>query len=152
MKKRNLIIFVVLGAVIIMGGLAACKPGFHHRGFDRFDVAAMTGRVAWMLDLTADQKVELERLAGEVAEQAKIMREERDACRQEVADLVRQDTIQPEVVDAMVAEKIAKMQTMADFVTVRLMEFHKILTPEQREKIAGQIENFTPGGFRFAMR
>jgi uncharacterized membrane protein len=94
----------------------------------------------------------LERLAGEVAEQAKIMREERDACRQEVADLVRQDTIQPEVVNAMVAEKIAKIQIMADFVTLRLTAFHKTLTPEQREKVAGLIENFTPGGFRFAMR
>jgi Spy/CpxP family protein refolding chaperone len=44
------------------------------------------------------------------------------------------------------------MQEMADFATERLIAFHKILTPEQREKIAGQIENHTPGGFWHAKR
>lgn len=152
MKKRNKIVPVILGVIILMGGLSACKHGFHARGFDDFDLDAMTERIAWRLDLTESQKTTLDRIAGEIVEKAKTMHSESEPCRQELADLVRQEELKLETVDEMVAERMVKIQAMADFVTERIVEFHEELTPEQREKIADQIENHTPGDFGHAWR
>jgi hypothetical protein len=138
--------------IILTGGLSACKHGFHARGFDEFDLDAMTERIASRLDLTESQKAELDRIAGEIAEKAKTMHSDSETCHQELADLVRQEEIQLEILDEMVAEKMVKIQAMADFITERIVEFHEKLTPEQREKIAEQIENHTSGNFRHAWR
>ncbi len=151
MKKRNFIIFITIGAIIFTGGLAACKRGYHH-GFDEFDLAAITGRIASRLDLTESQKTELDRLAEEIADQAKAMHAGHAQRRQELADVIRQDSIDRDLVDARIAEKLESMREMADFVAERVIEFHSILTPEQREKVATHIEKRSSGGCRFGMR
>jgi Spy/CpxP family protein refolding chaperone len=152
MQKRNIIILITIGTIILMGGLAACKRGYHHRGFDEFDLAAVTGRIASRLDLTESQETELDRLAAEIADKAKTMHAGHAQRYQELADVIRQDTIDRDIVDARIGEKLEKMQAMADFVADRLIAFHSILTPEQREKIAEHIEDRSSGGCRFGMR
>jgi Spy/CpxP family protein refolding chaperone len=151
MKKRNLIIFIIIGAILLTGGLAACKRGYHH-GFDEFDLAAITGRIASRLDLTESQKTELDRLAGEIADKAKSMRAEREQRLQELADVVRQDTIDREIVAARIDEKFESLREMADFVADRVIAFHATLTPEQREQIAAHIEDRSSGGCRLGLR
>ncbi len=152
MKKRNLIIFITIGAIILTGGLAACKHGTHHQCFDEFALAAITGRMASRLELTESQKAELDRLAGEIAEKAEAMHAGREQRMQELADTIRQDTIDREIVDARIAEKLETMHEMADFVAERVIAFHGILTPEQREKVAVHIEDRSSGGCRLSMR
>lgn len=151
MKKRNVII-VTLSALILIGGVGACKHGSRCGGFDRFDLAAATARIASRLDLTASQKADFEQIAGEIAEKANAMHADRENRLQALADLVRQDTIGRDVVDGMIAEKIEMLREMADFSAERLIAFHRTLTPEQREMIASRIESRSSDGCRFGIR
>ncbi len=152
MKKKTIVIVITLSAFLLIGGVAACKHGHHPGGFDQFDLAAATERIASRLDLTEPQKADLEQMAGEVAEKAKAMHTEYANRHQELADLIRQDAVRKDVVDGMIAEKMEKMREMADFAADRLIAFHGTLNPEQREKIAAHIENRSSGGCRFGWR
>lgn len=151
MKKRNVII-VTLSALILIGGVAACKHGRHCGGFDEFDLSAATDRIASRLDLTESQKVDLERIAAEIAEKANAMHADHESQHREIADLVRQESIDRADVDRLVDEKMEKMMAMVDFAAERLIAFHGTLTPEQREKIATRIENRSSGGCRLGWR
>ncbi len=154
MKKKNVLIAIVvtLSALFLIGGVAACKRGFHHGGFDEFDLSAATDRIASRLDLTESQKADLEKIAQEIAEKAKTMCADRETCRLELADLVRQESIDEKVVDQMITDKMAKMRELANFSAEQLIAFHATLTPEQREEIATRIEEHSSGGCRIGMR
>ncbi|WP_419661557.1 hypothetical protein Dvar_19910 [Desulfosarcina variabilis str. Montpellier] len=151
MKKKWIIIVGIIG-ILLIGGIGACRLGCHPGGFDEFDLEAITNRVGSRLDLTESQKTEFERMAGEVTEKAKTMHAQRDAFREELAELVRQDDIDKAVVDEMIEQKMVKMREMADFVTERLITFHSTLTSEQREKIATRIEEQDSDRCRFGLR
>lgn len=152
MKKKRVMIVITLTAFILIGGVAACKHGHHRGGFDEFDLAAATDRIASRLDLTESQKTDLEQMAGEIAQKAKAMHADHENRHQELADLVRQDVIDRDDVDQRFTEKMESIREMADFAADRLIAFHRSLTPEQREKIAAHIENRSSGGCRFGLR
>ena len=152
MQKKNVMIVITSCALFLIGGVIACRQGHHPGGFDEFDLAAATDRIASRLDLTESQKTDLEQIAGEIVEKAKAMHADHAGRHQEIADLVRQDAIGRDVVDGLIDDKIARVREMADFVVPRLITFHGTLTPEQREKIAVHIEDRWSGGCRFGWR
>jgi len=152
MKKTTIMIVITLSTLFLIGGVAACKHGHRLGGFDEFDLAAVTNRIASRLDLTESQKADLEQIAGEIAEKAKGMHADHESRRQEIADLMRQDTVGRDVVDGLIDDKLARVREMADFAAERRIAFHGTLTPEQREKIAAHIEDRSFGGCRFGWR
>jgi Spy/CpxP family protein refolding chaperone len=152
MKKKSGIIVITLCALFLIGGIAACKHGHHPGGFDEFDLAAATDRIASRLDLTESQTADLKQIAGEIAEKAKAMHADHENRHQELANLIRQDAIAREVVDGLITDKMERLREMADFAAERLIAFHATLTPEQRETIATHIENRSSGGCRFGFR
>ena len=139
MKKRNILI-TSLFSLFLLAGLGACRHG-HHGGFDEFDLKAATDRIASRLDLTNSQKIDLEEIISDVTARAGEMHADREARHQELADLVRQETISRETVDQKVSEKFNRMKDLVDYAADRLIAFHATLTPEQREKVAEHIEN-----------
>jgi Spy/CpxP family protein refolding chaperone len=151
MKKKWIITIGIIG-ILLIGSIGACRHGCRPGSFDEFDLAAVTNRIASRLDMTETQKVQFEQIAGEIMEKAKTMNAQRDAYRQELADLVRQDDIDKAVVDEMLEQKMVKMRELAEFAIARLITFHNTLTPEQREKIATRIEEHDSGRCRFGLR
>jgi len=152
MKKTTVMIVSTLSVLFLIGGVAACKHGHRPGGFDEFDLAAVTNRIASRLDLTESQTADLKQIAGEIAEKAKAMHADHASRRQEIVGLIRQDTVDRDVVDGMIDDKLARVREMADFVAERLIAFHATLTPEQREKIAARIEDRLSSGCRFGWR
>ncbi|WP_319408081.1 Spy/CpxP family protein refolding chaperone [uncultured Desulfosarcina sp.] len=152
MKKKSGMIVITLCALFLIGGVAACKHGHHPGGFDEFDLAAATDRIASRLDLTETQTADLKQIAREIAEKARAMHADHESQHQELADLVRREAIDREEVDQLIDEKMAKIREMADYTAERLIAFHQDLTPEQREKIAAHIENHASGDCRFGWR
>jgi uncharacterized membrane protein len=148
MKKRNVLIITLL-SMLTATGFVACKHGHHRGGFDEFDIEAGVNRIASRLDLNESQKADLEKITTEIAAKAKEMHGDREAHHKELADLVRQQTISRDTLDRMVADKMEKMQIMADFAADRLIPFHATLTDEQREKIAEHIEETSANRCRF---
>ncbi len=139
--KKHIVLISALFSALLVSGLAACKHGGHFNGFDEFDQQAVVSRAASRLDLTDSQKAQLQEIVGEIAAKAKALHADRKAHSQELADLVRQETISRETVDRMVTEKFDSMKELADLAEDRLIAFHATLTPEQREKLAAHIED-----------
>ena len=139
MKKRNLL-FITLSSLFLATGFTACKHGHHRGGFDEFDIEAATNRIASRLELSETQKAELKTITTEIAAKAKEMHADRQTRHQELADLVRQETISRAEIDQKIDDKLTKIKELADFATDRLVTFHATLTPEQREKVAEHIE------------
>lgn len=152
MKKKSVMIVTGICVLFLIGGVAACKHGHRPGGFDEFDLAAAVNRIASRLDLSETQKADLEQMAGEIAEKAKSMHADHAGRHQEIADLIRQDSVSRDVVDGLIDDKMARVREMADFAAERLIAFHGTLTPEQREKIATHIENHSSDGCRFGFR
>ena len=142
MKKRNVLLTTLFSFLIIVG-FGACRHGYHRGGFDEFDLAAATNRIASRLDLSESQKSELKEIITDIATRAKEMRADREARHRELANLVRQDTIDCETVDMMTTAKFDQMRKLADNAASRLIAFHATLSPDQREKIAEHIEEHT---------
>ncbi|BBO75097.1 hypothetical protein DSCW_25140 [Desulfosarcina widdelii] len=152
MPKKIILITGTLAALFLVFGVAACKHGHCPGNFDEFDLAAVTDRISARLDLTEVQKADLEQIAGEIADKAKAMHADRETRLQGLADMVRQEVIDRDIVDQKIDEKILQFKEMADFVAERLIAFHATLTPEQREKIAERIEDRASGVCRFGWR
>ena len=149
MKRRTVVTIVILSALFLTAGVTACKHGHRPGGFDEFDLAAATDRIAHRLDLTESQKADLKQISTEIAAKAKGLHAEREDRLQEFADLIRQDRIDQDTVDRMIAAKMEKMREMVDFAVPRLIAFHETLTPEQKDKIAVHIEDHAAEGCRF---
>jgi Spy/CpxP family protein refolding chaperone len=152
MKQKSRMIVITLCALFLIGGVAACKHGHHPGGFDEFDLAAATDRIASRLDLTESQAAGLKQIAGEIAEKAKAMHADHASRHQDLANLIRQDAIDQNTVDGLITDKMERLREMADFAAERLIAFHATLTPEQRETIATHIENRSSDGCRFGFR
>ncbi|MGD9274877.1 MAG: periplasmic heavy metal sensor, partial [Desulfobacterales bacterium] len=94
-------------------------------------------------DLSESQKSELKEILTDIAARAKEMRPDRETRHRELANLIRQDTIDRETVDMMITAKFDQMRELADNAASRLIAFHATLSPEQREKIAEHVEEHT---------
>ena len=152
MLKKKTITIIAVGTLFLIGVLMSCKRGYHCGGFDEFDLAAATDRIAACLELTRTQKTDLERIAKEIVDKAKAMRSEQEAGHQTLADLIRQDTVDRETVDQLIANKLEHAKELSDFAAERLIAFHGTLTPQQREKVATHIEKHSSVGCRFGWR
>ena len=145
--SKSRVFFIALCALFIAGGISACKHGRYGGGFDSFEQEAVAARIASRLDLSEAQKTELKGIIADVAAQAKQMHADRQERHQELANLIRQESISRETVDRMIAEKLERIKVLADFAADRLIAFHATLTPEQREQIR-QRRDISPCCFR----
>jgi len=94
------------------------------------------------LDLNESQQTQLDQIKDELIAKAQGMHADRESMREELVAQLRSEEIDQERVKTLVAEHRAKMDEIVDLIVVRLAEFHKTLTPEQKEKLIAKIETF----------
>ena len=70
------------------------------------------------------------------------MRTDKESMREEFVAQLRSEEIDEVRVKAVIAEHRAQMDEVVDLIVDRLSEFHKTLTPEQKEKLVAKIETF----------
>ncbi len=147
MKKR-IIWGTAVSLLVIVTGVMACR---HHsgRGFDKFALEAMNKRIASKLDLDESQQASLEAITAEFKAKMTEIHAGSKERRIQVANLIRQDVIDRVAVDQMIAERRDKILELADLAVDRLIAFHAVLTPEQREKIADHIKSRADKKCRF---
>jgi len=148
MKKRVILGAVVISLLVIVTGVMACRHHSGH-GFDKFALEAMNKRITSKLDLNESQQASLESITAEFKAKIEEMHAGSKERRIQAADLIRQDVIDRETVDQMIAERRDKLQELADLAVDRLIAFHAVLTPEQREKIAEHIKSHADKKCRF---
>ena len=128
-----LICVFISGALIFTG----CSSHYHQG-----KVEFMVDYIAETLDLTDPQREQLDGIKEEFMAKAKEMHAQKEAMHAELMAELRKEDINQENLKDLIAQKRAQMDDMIDLAMARLVEFHKTLSPEQREKLVAKVEYF----------
>jgi periplasmic protein CpxP/Spy len=142
MKKTLIIAAGVLSVAALGFVLQGCGhgPWGHHSPEKRAEYAVK--HIASKLDLTDEQKTKLNAIKDEIVAKFKEERGKHKGTREQAVALWKQDTVNRADVEKLFAEREEHMKTMRPFIIDKLIEFHGMLTPEQRAKAAGIMEEF----------
>jgi len=102
----------------------------------------MVDYISEALDLSESQQAQLDQIKDELMAKAKGMHADKESLHEELVTQLRSEEIDQVRVKAVIAEHREKMDEIIDLVVVRLAEFHKTLTAEQKEKLIAKIETF----------
>ena len=137
MLKKGLTISMIALLIAGVAGFSGCRRHSHaHKAEFMVDYISET------LDLTESQQDQLNQIKDEVMAEAKEMHANKESMHAELVAQLRSEEIDQELVKARIAEHRAKMDHLIDLLVVRLVEFHKTLTPEQKEKLVAKLETF----------
>ena len=137
MVKKGLYLSIIVVFLISVAGLAGCRRHSPHQKAE-----FMVDYVSETLDLNESQKEHLDQIKEELLEKGSRMHADKAAMHSELVSQLRSEEIDQERLKAMVTEHRVKMEEMIDLAIVKLAEFHKTLTPEQREKLVAKLESF----------
>ena len=137
MLKKGLY-FLLIGMLISGVALfSGCRRHSHgHKAEFMVDYISET------LDLNESQQVQLDQIKDELMAKAQQMHADKESMHAELVAQLRSEEIDQMRVKAVIAEHRAQMDEIVDLIVVRLAEFHKTLTPEQKEKLISKIETF----------
>ena len=127
-------ICVFISAALLFSGCRSHSPD--HK------VEFMVDYIAETLDLNDGQRAQLDEIKEEFMAKAKQMHAQKEATRAEFMAELRNEEIDQEKVRDLIAQKRSQMDEMIDLAITRLVEFHKTLLPEQREKLVAKLEWF----------
>ena len=137
MLKKGLNLTLIAFLLISIAGFAGCR---RHSPYQKAEF--MVDYVSETLDLNESQKAHLDQIKEELLEKGIQMRADKGAMHAELAAQLRSEEIDQDRLKAMVTDHKNKMEELIDLGIVRLAEFHKTLTPEQREKLVAKLESF----------
>ncbi len=140
MKSQLITVSVLITGLLFSGALFwGCR---HGHGSPEKKAEWIVGKISSELDLTDDQKLEIDRIKDEVLEKFREHRKTRKAMHERVIRLVKSDTLDVDEINRIFDEKEARHREMRPFIIEKIVEFHRILKPEQKEKLAEKLEEF----------
>lgn len=92
------------------------------------------------LNLSENQKAQVERLKVQVKEKMEQNKPDGESAMDELANEFKKDQLDKKKLMELADKKEHKKEEMKEFMMDKLIEFHNILTPEQRNKV---VENMT---------
>jgi Spy/CpxP family protein refolding chaperone len=117
--------------------MACSKPTLDQR------LNGFVDKVSNRLDLSADQKNALVQIKDEFFQKLKSQKDARLQLRNDTIALIKSDTIDQAKLDSIRQNMKDLNQDLQDFITGKFVDFHKTLTPAQKEKLADWIEKMT---------
>jgi Spy/CpxP family protein refolding chaperone len=137
MLKKGLTIALI--GVFISGALIFTGCRSHsHEGKAEF----MIDYVAETLDLTNEQRVQLDGIKDEFIAKAKEMHAQKEAMHAAFMAELSKAELSRENLNDLIDQKRTQMDEFINLAMDRLVEFHKTLSAEQREKLVTKIEYF----------
>ena len=137
MVKKGLYVLLIGMLVSGMVVFSGCRRHSHSH-----KAAFMVDYISETLDLNESQQAQLEQIKDELMAKGQQMHADKEAMHEEVVAQLRSEEIDQVRVKALIAEHRAQMDEIVDLIVVRLAEFHKTLTPEQKEKLIAKLETF----------
>ena len=137
MVKKGLYILLIGMLISGVAVFSGCRRHSHgHKAEFMVDYISET------LDLNESQQAQLDQIKDELMAKAQQMHADKESLHEELVAQLRSEEIDQVRVKAVIAEHRAQMDEIVDLVVVRLAEFHKTLTPEQKEKLIAKIATF----------
>ena len=137
MLKKGLYVLLIGILIAGLGLFTGCR-----RSSPAHKAEFMVDYISETLDLDASQQAQLNQIKDELLEKAQQMKAGRASIYGELVAQLRSEEIDQARVRAIIAERRAQMNELIDFLVVRVAEFHKTLTQEQKEKLVAKIETF----------
>jgi Spy/CpxP family protein refolding chaperone len=137
MLKKGLTIALI--GVFISGALifSGCRSHSHQ---DKAEF--MIDYIAETLDLTDEQRAQLDGIKDEFMAKAREMHTQKEAMHAAFIAELRKAEINRENLKDLIDQKRAQMDDFVNLAMDRLVEFHKTLSAEQKEKLVAKIEYF----------
>ena len=137
MAKKGLSILLIGMLISGVSLFSGCRRHSHgHKAEFMVDYISET------LDLSENQQAQLNQIKDQVMTKARQMHADNESMREELIAQLRSEEIDEVRVKAVIAEHRAQMDEVVDLVVDRLAEFHRTLTPAQKEKLVAKIETF----------
>ena len=137
MVRKGLYILLIGILISGIGLFSGCRRHSHGHKAE-----FMVDYISEALDLNESQQAQLDQIKDELMAKAKGMHADKESLHEELVTQLRSKEIDQVRVMAVIAEHREKMDEIIDLVVVRLAEFHKTLTAEQKEKLIAKIETF----------
>lgn len=147
-RKRRGLIIGSIAAVALLGAGAAAFAGaghFGHRGMMRDFIEYRTDRVLTDIGASDVQKAKLKTLVSATIDEVRPERGERRAMRDEALKLLEAPTIDRAAIEALRVKHVAEMDARSKVIAKAIGDAAEILTPDQRKKLADELEDFGPG-------
>ena len=130
MVKKGLYILMIGMLISGVALFSGCRRHSHgHKAEFMVDYISET------LDLNESQQAQLDQIKDELLAKAQQMHAEKDSMHAELVAQLRSEEIDQVRVKAVIAEHRAQMDEIVDLVVLRMAEFHRTLTPAQKEKL-----------------
>ncbi len=133
-KLDVLVVTIVLAAVVFASGCSRKSP---EQRADR-----MMGEIAAKLDLNDRQKEKINEIKQEFLARVPAMQQTRQETFDQMITLMRSPSIDKNRLNQLAARNRASADDLISFIFAKYAEFHDVLTPEQREKAADQMEQW----------
>ncbi len=133
-KRFPLLVFAVL---IIALTVAGC-----YRKTPEQRAEKIVNAIEKKLDLNETQKAKLEAMKQEFLAKAPAMKKTREESYDQLIGLMRSPSIDPGVVTSLVDRNKAQADDLIGFLFAKFTQFYDMLTPEQREKAAKEMERW----------
>jgi hypothetical protein len=99
-------------------------------------------RISSSLDLTKEQVEKLNKIKDEILARIKSRPSDREAVHKELIGMVKSDKLDKNMVEDFINKREAKIKELKPFLIDKLVEFHYILTPEQRNRVVEKFDKF----------
>jgi Spy/CpxP family protein refolding chaperone len=119
--------------------LSGCQHGQHHKA--HHDPTRALEHISDRLDLSEAQKSEVAKIVKELATQKQEMESMKRGWYDEATAQLNKPAIDQKRLDAFIVLQKSQTGEIMDKAAAAFVRFHGVLTPEQRRKLADEINN-----------
>jgi len=128
---------VILTVVIVIFAIIAIKGIALARHFHRFADGPhgfIIEKISENLNLTPEQKAHVEKISDQIKQKMEAKKSTRENMLDEFANEFKKDNMDRNKLKELSVKKDQEKQEMKDFMMDKIIEFHDLLTPDQRNK------------------
>jgi len=99
-------------------------------------------RISSSLDLSKEQVEKLNKIKDELLSRIKSRPNDREAVHKEFIGMVKSDKLDKNMVENFINKREERMKELKPLLIDKIVEFHYILTPEQRNRVVEKFDKF----------
>lgn len=145
--KKTIVVAISILSLALIGLAFAGGHGWRPSAEER--VAHITSEIAERLDFSDAQKMTLDGIAEDILEERQQMAEGRKVLKSSLMELLAQESLTAEELRGLFETRKPAIETFLQMAAERLVEFHGMLTPEQRRLLVAEMESHDGHRCRF---
>ncbi len=137
-RKLKFIVPILIVAIMFTAicGIVWAKKKFHD-GPEGFIIERLTEN----LNLNAGQKAQVDKIKDEIKQKMEANKPDHEGMMNEFANEFKKDNLDKNTLKQLAQTRDQKREEMKDFMMDKLIEFHNILTAEQRNKVVENMKD-----------